>query len=238
MRKALPWKAKSANYPAAQVPALEQPTGGSHTDPVMAADFVAATGIDLLAVSVGNVHIKTSGEEGLDLALLEQINKCVPVPLVLHGGTGITPKRCARPSPSVWPRSISAPISSSAISLRWPAIGEERADPHRLLGMGGRGRCSDGRAPGGQGCRPRTHRPARMPRKGISDGIRDAYARPGDRGCDRQVVGWLKEVGQEVKRGEPLLEVETDKAILPVESPVRGLLDEIIVATGSEVGGR
>ena len=49
------------------------------------------------------------------------------------------------------------------------------------------------------------------------------------------VVGWLKEVGQEVKRGEPLLEVETDKAILPVESPVRGMLDEIIVATGSEV---
>ena len=65
--------------------------GGSRTDPALAADFVTATGVDLLAVSVGNVHIKTSGEEGLDLALLEQIRKCVPVPLVLHGGTGISP---------------------------------------------------------------------------------------------------------------------------------------------------
>jgi acetoin:2,6-dichlorophenolindophenol oxidoreductase subunit alpha len=49
------------------------------------------------------------------------------------------------------------------------------------------------------------------------------------------IVGWLKEVGQQVKRGEPLLEVETDKAILPVESPVFGVLSEITAATGSEV---
>jgi acetoin:2,6-dichlorophenolindophenol oxidoreductase subunit alpha len=49
------------------------------------------------------------------------------------------------------------------------------------------------------------------------------------------VVGWLKERGEQVKRGEPLLEVETDKAILPVESPVLGVLCEITAATGSEV---
>jgi hypothetical protein len=49
------------------------------------------------------------------------------------------------------------------------------------------------------------------------------------------IVGWLKEVGQQVKRGEPLLEVETDKAILPVESPVVGVLSEITAAMGAEV---
>jgi TPP-dependent pyruvate/acetoin dehydrogenase alpha subunit len=49
------------------------------------------------------------------------------------------------------------------------------------------------------------------------------------------IVGWLKEVGDQVKRGEPLLEVETDKAILPVESPVVGTLSEINAATGAEV---
>jgi TPP-dependent pyruvate/acetoin dehydrogenase alpha subunit len=49
------------------------------------------------------------------------------------------------------------------------------------------------------------------------------------------IVGWLKEVGQRVKRGEPLLEVETDKAILPVESPVVGVLSEITAAKGDEV---
>ena len=49
------------------------------------------------------------------------------------------------------------------------------------------------------------------------------------------VVAWLKEPGEQVKRGEPLLEVETDKAILPVESPVLGVLCEITAPSGSEV---
>ncbi len=49
------------------------------------------------------------------------------------------------------------------------------------------------------------------------------------------VIGWLKEPGEQVKRGEPLLEVETDKAILPVESPVLGVLCEITALSGSEV---
>ena len=52
------------------------------------------------------------------------------------------------------------------------------------------------------------------------------------------VVGWLKEVGNEVRRGEPLLEVETDKAILPVESPVFGVLSEITAAERFRSGNR
>ena len=46
--------------------------------------------MDLLAVSVGNVHIHVSGEVDLDLDRLAAIHRRVPVPLVLHGGTGIT----------------------------------------------------------------------------------------------------------------------------------------------------
>ena len=68
------------------------PRGGHTTDPVAAAEFVTVTEVDLLAVSVGNVHVRTSGEGGLDLRLLEQIHRRVPVPLVLHGGTGIAPE--------------------------------------------------------------------------------------------------------------------------------------------------
>ena len=49
------------------------------------------------------------------------------------------------------------------------------------------------------------------------------------------VVAWLKDPGEHVRRGEPLLEVETDKAILPVESPVVGVLCEITVVAGAEV---
>jgi len=48
------------------------------------------------------------------------------------------------------------------------------------------------------------------------------------------VVGWLAEVGQTVRRGQPLLEVETDKAILQVESAVTGTLLVIAVSAGEE----
>jgi ketose-bisphosphate aldolase len=61
---------------------------GTPTDPDLAADFVAETGIDALSVSVGNVHIMTDGQATIDLDLLAKIHQRVPIPLVLHGGTG------------------------------------------------------------------------------------------------------------------------------------------------------
>jgi ketose-bisphosphate aldolase len=64
-------------------------TAGSLTDPVQAAAFVHETGADMLAVSVGNVHISLDGQHELDLAHLAAIRKKVNVPLVLHGGSGI-----------------------------------------------------------------------------------------------------------------------------------------------------
>src|ERR1700678_159050 len=85
-------EAELGELPCASTGGDGPPRGGNSTDPAAAADFVAATGVDLLAVSVGNVHIRTSGEGALDLGLLEQIRRRVPVPLVLHGGTGIAPE--------------------------------------------------------------------------------------------------------------------------------------------------
>ncbi len=49
-----------------------------------------------------------------------------------------------------------------------------------------------------------------------------------------KVVNWLIDVGQPVKRGQPLLEVETDKATLEVESFVSGTLTEICVPADTE----
>jgi pyruvate dehydrogenase E1 component alpha subunit len=49
------------------------------------------------------------------------------------------------------------------------------------------------------------------------------------------LLRWLVEVGRPVRRGEPLLEVETDKAILVVESAVTGTLRAVAVAGGAEV---
>lgn len=58
------------------------------TDPDMVGDFVSQTGCDLLAVSVGNVHGLDLTPK-VDLPLLEKISKVSPVPLVMHGGSGI-----------------------------------------------------------------------------------------------------------------------------------------------------
>jgi TPP-dependent pyruvate/acetoin dehydrogenase alpha subunit len=48
------------------------------------------------------------------------------------------------------------------------------------------------------------------------------------------VVRWLAEVGQTIERGQPLLEVETDKSIMEVESTVTGILEGIDVPAGAE----
>lgn len=59
------------------------------TDPDEAADYVRQTGIDALAVSVGNVHLLTEFSSQIDLDRLALIREAVPeTPLVLHGGTG------------------------------------------------------------------------------------------------------------------------------------------------------
>jgi tagatose 1,6-diphosphate aldolase GatY/KbaY len=59
------------------------------TDPQQAAEFVAATGVDALAVAVGNVHGFTKHPVRLDLERLAAIHESVPVPLVLHGASGL-----------------------------------------------------------------------------------------------------------------------------------------------------
>jgi fructose-bisphosphate aldolase class II len=59
------------------------------TAPGEAADFVAATGVDCLAVAVGTVHGHLIGEPRLDLHRLDDIAKAVRVPLVIHGGSGL-----------------------------------------------------------------------------------------------------------------------------------------------------
>lgn len=49
------------------------------------------------------------------------------------------------------------------------------------------------------------------------------------------VVAWLKRPGDTVKRGEPFVEVETDKATVVYEAEATGVLDEIIAEEGSAV---
>jgi fructose-bisphosphate aldolase class II len=64
----------------------------SLTDPKEAASFVERTGVDCLAVSIGNVHLLTHGLADIDLTRLAAIHELAPVPLVIHGGTGFPPE--------------------------------------------------------------------------------------------------------------------------------------------------
>jgi ketose-bisphosphate aldolase len=65
------------------------------TDPDEAARFVEATGVDCLAVSVGNVHILMDHEASIDMERLRSIHERVDVPLVIHGGTSFPPSAVA-----------------------------------------------------------------------------------------------------------------------------------------------
>ena len=61
-----------------------------YTDPKMAKDFVEKTGVDALAIAVGTAHGDYKLPPKLDFERIHTIANTVDVPLVLHGGSGLT----------------------------------------------------------------------------------------------------------------------------------------------------
>lgn len=61
----------------------------ARTDPDEAGRFVSETGLDALAVAVGSSHAMTDRTAVLDLRLIQRLRDAVPVPLVLHGSSGV-----------------------------------------------------------------------------------------------------------------------------------------------------
>ena len=62
---------------------------GARTEPAEAAAYVAETAVDALAVAVGTSHAMLTRDARLDLARIAAIRAAVPVPLVLHGSSGV-----------------------------------------------------------------------------------------------------------------------------------------------------
>jgi fructose-bisphosphate aldolase class II len=60
------------------------------TEPDAVERFVEETGVDLLAIAIGSAHGMYDGEPKLALDLLEEIRRRVDIPLVLHGGSGLS----------------------------------------------------------------------------------------------------------------------------------------------------
>jgi fructose-bisphosphate aldolase, class II len=91
--------------------------GGVHapnvrTDPGEAADYVARTGIDSLAVAVGSSHAMTTRDAVLDDALIAELADAVDIPLVLHGSSGVPDDGLESASPPASPTSTS-PLTST-----------------------------------------------------------------------------------------------------------------------------
>jgi ketose-bisphosphate aldolase len=114
---------------------------GKKTDPDEAAYFVEETGIDALAVAVGNVHLLENKKSDLDFELIRALRKRIKVPLVLHGGTGISPENlkeaiklgmCKINVGTVLKRSYLKSIQSYLNNYE-----VDKMDPHDIIGRGG-----------------------------------------------------------------------------------------------------
>ena len=75
--------------------------GSDGTDPAEAEKFARESGVDAMAISVGNVHLQQDKEGGLDEDRIRAIEAVTDIPLVIHGGSGVPVeqrKRLARES--------------------------------------------------------------------------------------------------------------------------------------------
>lgn len=69
---------------------------GVRTDPAEAEQYVERTGVDALAVAVGSSHAMTARTAQLDHDLIATLRGAVPVPLVLHGSSGVADEELRR----------------------------------------------------------------------------------------------------------------------------------------------
>lgn len=115
-------------------------SSGRLTDPGAAAEFVNATGIDALAIAVGNVHILTEGKCRLDVGAVERIRERVDIPLVLHGGTGLADDDLqAAVRAGVTKLNFGTGLKQAYLEAVRTALAEYRypLSPHEFLGVGG-----------------------------------------------------------------------------------------------------
>jgi fructose-bisphosphate aldolase, class II len=112
---------------------------GARTDPDQAAAFVAATGVDGLAVAVGTSHKMVERVAVLDLSLIARLRDSVPVPLVLHGSSGVSDEHLRQAiSAGITKVNIATQLNkafTAAVRARL-ADHPDEVDPRRYLGAG------------------------------------------------------------------------------------------------------
>jgi fructose-bisphosphate aldolase, class II len=107
---------------------------GVRTDPRQAAEFVAETLVDALAVAVGSSHAMTTQTAELDLDLITALRDALPVPLVLHGSSGV-PDQTLRAAVRAGVVKVNI---GTALNVAYSGALREtltgRADPRKALG--------------------------------------------------------------------------------------------------------
>jgi fructose-bisphosphate aldolase class II len=92
-RQAADWAHEQALWIEAELGEIGGKDGahapGVRTDPDEAFEYVAATSVDGLAVAVGSSHAMVERTAELDLTLIRDLARKLPVPLVLHGSSGV-----------------------------------------------------------------------------------------------------------------------------------------------------
>lgn len=108
------------------------------TDPILAERFVRDSGIDMLAVSVGNIHIATTRAWALNLDHLAALRDRIEVPMVLHGGSGIPADSLkAAVKLGVLKVNYGTCLKQEYLGAVRVALSRTLINPHELLGMGG-----------------------------------------------------------------------------------------------------
>jgi len=108
------------------------------TDPEKAARFIRDTGIDILSVSVGNVHVLLEGNQPLKLDYLAAVRERVDIPLDLHGGTGI-PGDSLREAIRMGVAKVcfGTYIKQRYLDAIRKSLAIDEPNPHKRLGCGG-----------------------------------------------------------------------------------------------------
>ena len=112
---------------------------GARTDPSEAAAFVEATGVDALAVAVGSSHAMLTRDAVLDDALIAALAATVPVPLVLHGSSGVPDEGLVGAVAAGMTKvNIATHLNASMTAAVRDALAQDPrlVDPRRYLGPG------------------------------------------------------------------------------------------------------
>ncbi|MGW3746354.1 class II fructose-bisphosphate aldolase [Streptomyces sp. NPDC005146] len=112
---------------------------GARTDPAQAAEYVRATAVDGLAVAVGTSHAMLDQNAVLDFDLIAALRAQVPVPLVLHGSSGVADAGLTRAvAGGITKVNIGTQLNKVFTHAVRTALGGQPTlvDPRRYLGPG------------------------------------------------------------------------------------------------------